>query len=629
MKILFLTHSFPYPPNEGIKLMSYNLLKELSKRHTVTLLSLIESEEEKKYIPQVEKFCQQIETIVHKVSKSPFRRFWNIFFQKKPFCVYQFYSRSFLKKLKRIISEEKFDILHFDFVNTSFYCNFVSGIPTVFFPHDAMSMLFFRNIGKEKNFFRQFYTYAQWKKMVRYEREIIPKFGKTAVVSLIDKEWLCNSLGSNFDISIIPNGVDSEYFKPLQIEEDFPSVIFRGIMNFFPNVEAAIYFAKKILPLIRKEIPNTKYYVIGKNPTREVKQLALDPLNIVTGYVEDIRPYVAKSTVNVCPMRIGSGIKNKILEAMAMTKPTVATSLACEGIPEATDGGNILIADTPEEFAEKVILLLKNEILRKKIGKNGRKFVLEKYTWQGAAEKFEKLYEEAIGLRKIKKISLIVPIYNEGETIKNVLKKLSALNFNKMEKEIIVVNDGSTDRTREILERLQVAGYKLQVVHHKENQGKGAAVRTGLKEVTGEVIVIQDADLEYNPEELEKLFLPITQNNAKIVYGSRFLRKNPTLYLHYYWGNKLLSFLISFLYGQKVTDAYTCYKMLQKNVLKNISLKSKRFEFEAEITCKLLKEGYKIHEIPISYQPRSIKEGKKIRFNDAIIGIWTILKVKF
>ena len=234
------------------------------------------------------------------------------------------------------------------------------------------------------------------------------------------------------------------------------------------------------------------------------------------------------------------------------------------------------------------------------------------------------------------KLSIIVPVYNEEKTIGKVLEILSNLRFSlhNLEKEIIVVDDGSTDATRDILSRLRTSdiGHRtldLKIIFHERNQGKGMAIRTGLKEATGEVVTIQDADLEYNPQELEKLLPPIVKNNVEVVYGSRFLQENPTLYRRYYWGNKFLSFLISVLYGVKVTDAYTGYKMFKKEVLKNIKLTSKRFEFEAEITCKLLKNGYKILEIPISYQPRSLKEGKKIFWKDGFLGIWTILRIRF
>jgi len=155
------------------------------------------------------------------------------------------------------------------------------------------------------------------------------------------------------------------------------------------------------------------------------------------------------------------------------------------------------------------------------------------------------------------------------------------------------------------------------------------AVRKGFKEANGEILIIQDADLEYNPEEYENLLKPIIAGETKVVYGSRFLQENPNLYWRYLWGNKFLSFLISFLYGAKIADAYTGYKVIKKEILENVNLNSDGFEFEAEITCKLLKKGYKILEVPISYSPRSIEEGKKINYKDAISGIWTIIKNKF
>ncbi|HCJ66630.1 MAG TPA: glycosyl transferase [Elusimicrobia bacterium] len=225
------------------------------------------------------------------------------------------------------------------------------------------------------------------------------------------------------------------------------------------------------------------------------------------------------------------------------------------------------------------------------------------------------------------KLSIIVPVYNEEKTIKKVLEKLANLDAG-VGKEIIVIDDGSTDGTCEILRKFQIPNSKFQIIFQEKNQGKGAAVRRGFQEADGDILIIQDADLEYNPEEYEKLIKPIIAGETKVVCGSRFLQENPNLYRRYLWGNKFLSFLISFLYRVKITDAYTGYKVMSKEIYKNLNLKSNGFEFEAEITCEFLKKGYKILEIPISYNPRSIKEGKKINYKDAIYGIWTIIKLQ-
>jgi len=169
---------------------------------------------------------------------------------------------------------------------------------------------------------------------------------------------------------------------------------------------------------------------------------------------------------------------------------------------------------------------------------------------------------------------------------------------------------------------------RVKVIFHGRNMGKGAAIRTAIPHLSGDITIIQDADLEYNPKEFINLIKPITNGKSNVVYGSRFLKKNPLIYRRYYLGNKLLSFFTSILYFQKITDEYTCYKMIKTEILKSLNFKSKGFEFEAEITVKLLKAGYRIYEIPISYSPRKVEEGKKISWKDAFLGIWTIIKEK-
>ncbi|MCX7910622.1 MAG: glycosyltransferase family 2 protein [Endomicrobia bacterium] len=225
------------------------------------------------------------------------------------------------------------------------------------------------------------------------------------------------------------------------------------------------------------------------------------------------------------------------------------------------------------------------------------------------------------------KVSIIVPVYNEEKTILDIIEKIKKVDLG-VEKEIIIVDDGSTDNTLEILKKIKLnSGFKI--IFHHTNKGKGAAIRTGIKESSGDIIAIQDADLEYNPKELKNLISQIIAKKSLVVYGSRFLKRNPVLYRKYYLGNKLISWLISVLFSHKVTDSYTCYKVFHREVLKNINLESNRFEIEAELTCKFLKKGYKILELPISYNPRSIKQGKKIKFKDAILGIYTVFKIKF
>ncbi len=222
------------------------------------------------------------------------------------------------------------------------------------------------------------------------------------------------------------------------------------------------------------------------------------------------------------------------------------------------------------------------------------------------------------------KLSVIMPVFNEESTIEKIVHRVKKVNIDK---QIIIVDDGSTDRTRELLEKWK--DEDIKVIYHKRNQGKGSAIRTAIPYVEGEVTVIQDGDLEYDPEDYHRLIRPILDGKTKIVYGSRFSRFNKPIYLRFLLGNIFLTWLINILYHSKITDSYTCYKTFASDVLRNLTLRAKRFEFEAEVTVKLLKKGYNVQEVPISYSPRTLREGKKISWKDALLGILTIVKHKY
>ncbi len=226
---------------------------------------------------------------------------------------------------------------------------------------------------------------------------------------------------------------------------------------------------------------------------------------------------------------------------------------------------------------------------------------------------------------EFKKISIVIPVYNEKKTILDVIHKVEKLDFSPLKKEIIIVDDYSHDGSKEILRSLS----SHKIFFHKINQGKGAALRTGFKHATGDVITIQDADMEYNPEDLVRLSKLIITGRSEVVYGSRFLKKHQARYQFYYLGNKLLSYVTGVLYAQKVTDMETCYKMFTRKAYKSIQLTANRFEIEPEITAKFIKAGYKINEIPIKYQCRAFEEGKKITWWDGVQALYYLFKFKF
>lgn len=226
----------------------------------------------------------------------------------------------------------------------------------------------------------------------------------------------------------------------------------------------------------------------------------------------------------------------------------------------------------------------------------------------------------------MKKITILIPVYNELKTLESILDKIKDIDFYGLEKEIILIDDCSTDGTKELYEDLE---YK--VLYHEKNLGKGAAIKTGLKEASGDIITIQDADLEYNPTDLLPLVEALIKNEADVAYGSRFLErdKSKNFMLTHFLGNKMLTVLTNILYGTKLTDMETCYKVFKAEFIKNIDIKSKRFDFEPEITAKILKKGAKIKEIPISYSARGFDEGKKISWKDGFSAIFALIKYRF
>lgn len=224
------------------------------------------------------------------------------------------------------------------------------------------------------------------------------------------------------------------------------------------------------------------------------------------------------------------------------------------------------------------------------------------------------------------KVSIVIPVYNETKTIQTVIDQVKAASVLNLEKEIILVDDCSTDGTRQFLESLNDP--VLRIIYHEQNQGKGAALHTGFKQATGDIAVIQDADLEYDARDIEIVLGPFLQNQAKVVYGSRYLKPDQGLSFWHSFLNKLFTRLSNLLTGLNITDLMTCYKAFHREVLDKIKdqLESERFGFEPEVTAKVSRLGYKIVEVPVSYHPRSKVEGKHMNFKGQIESLWALIK---
>lgn len=370
------------------------------------MLTFNEFQEQLHYLPILGKYCTEIEAVLRRSDKSRLLRNLNIvtnpFFLSKPFHAVNYYSRKFEKVLQRLVDLKKFDIVQIGFLHMAQYIRSIpKEIPVLLDTHNAEHLIMHRYFEAEKNLLKKFYLLCQREKLKRYEKKMCRRFDRCLTVSEKDKEELAFVCDERAFFSVIPNGVDVEYYTPRFSQDGYyTDLICHGTMSGYMNVDGIIYFYENILPYIRKKIPDVKLTIAGANPDKKLLNLAnIDKNVVVTGAVDDIHPYVAGSKVVIVPLRIGGGTRLKIPEAMAQGKPVVSTSVGCEGL-EVTPDKDIVVADDPREFADRTIELLKDEFLRRKIGLNGRELAETKYDWKIIVEELYSVYQEVVKMRK-------------------------------------------------------------------------------------------------------------------------------------------------------------------------------------------------------------------------------------
>lgn len=408
MKILMLTGDMP-TPLVADPLRPFHFLKILSQKyhHDISLLSLKENTKKPRSLSNLEEYCNQIETIIVPEHKGlTLRSQREILILKNMFSPQNIFSRrhSFLnscytplmqRNVKEILRREDFDIIFVQPLNMAHYI-LDANLPRVVDCTDAAFNAFYQLYQLESNPIRKI---AQWLLYYRVKTQLRDAYNakiKMFIVITSQEKNILKSYLPETNVAVIPNGVDVDYFRPTREEEDYPSLIFVGNFAADTNIMAITHFYNNIFPLIKAQFPNVKLYIVGRNPPKKIRQLALNSSIFVTGSVKDVRPYLARASIAIAPMLSGGGMKNKILEALAMAKPVITTSIGAQGI-DVSPGKNIVIADEPKEFAKRAVELLGDEQLRQKIGNNGRRTVENHYSWEKSADMINELFQSIGG----------------------------------------------------------------------------------------------------------------------------------------------------------------------------------------------------------------------------------------
>lgn len=390
MKIIWVKAGGLVPLDSGGKIRSFHIARELAKHHEITLFTF--------YVEEANDEHQTLASVFYKVITHPLkistgRGFGEIlsylaaFFSPLPYSLTKYCRPEVTRHLREVLTTGKYDIILCDFLNAAGVVPFDLNIPVVLFTHNVEAMIWKRHWQVATNPVWKFVYQREYEKMRAAELGFLRRSTQVLTVSDTDTAFFAKDISST-RITTIPTGVDIDYFKPMGGEEP-DNLVFTGSMDWMPNEDGIQYFVEEILPLIRQSCPAVKLWVVGRKPSKKIKALAeLDPNIQVTGRVEDIRPYIAMGAVYVVPLRVGSGTRLKIFEAMAMGKAVVSTMIGAEGLP-VIDGSDIILADEPQRFAESVCRLMVSPEERNKIGDAARKVVAEKHSWRAAAQHLE------------------------------------------------------------------------------------------------------------------------------------------------------------------------------------------------------------------------------------------------
>jgi polysaccharide biosynthesis protein PslH len=393
MRILTLISRFPWPLTDGAAIRDFNLLREAAKHHEVSLLCFLCAPSDRDHFGTLRPYCKDIvgidlvrprATMLPRAAKS--------LVKNRPFITEEYRRGPMATALRRMVVESEIDVIHSHFLHMSQYYPFKGRAAFVHDAHNLEHVLWKRFAGTTRNPLTRLFAASQCSKLIRLQRQVARGSEKCVTLSdddRIEYERIC----PHADVATVPNGADVKYWQPSGTSGEPCSMLYFGNLGWPPQSDAVLYFHKAILPAIWDRMPDAKLYVVGQNPPESVRRLSGERV-VVTGFVPDMRDYIARATVVVMPLRVGAGTKHRVLQALAMEKPVVCTAVAAEGI-DLIHGETALIADEPAQLASHTLRLLQDPELRAKLGKQGRKLVLERYDWRSIYARLEATFQDA------------------------------------------------------------------------------------------------------------------------------------------------------------------------------------------------------------------------------------------
>lgn len=383
MKILFISAYLPGRGLHGGSSRIFELLHYLHRHHEITLLCFKNRLDDDSRLKDLRSMCKKISVFLTR-EKLPFYPF-----PFEPFMAYV--QDDFRKKLQKLVQREKFDLVQYEYVQMGIYHKDLAHIPSVLTEHEVNFLALQRSLPFIKGPLKKLKDYYDSLQMMKRELDVLNRMDRVICMNRHDANALVGYVPQE-KLEILPHGVDTAYFAPMADVTPEPNAIgYFGAFQHYPNVDAVLYFVHDIFPLIKERIPDAHFYVIGSNPPEEIKQLHGRTDITVTGFVPDIRPYMARCAVIVAPIRLGLGMRVKVVEAMAMGKPVVATELACEGI-DVTDGADAAMANTEESFAESVCYMLQDHACASAMGAAARKLVERNFEYRAIGERLDRIY---------------------------------------------------------------------------------------------------------------------------------------------------------------------------------------------------------------------------------------------